>query len=302
MQTGVEFWIAFNAGVLVLLALDLFVFNRKNEPVGFRKAVLWSMVWVALSLSFNAVVWHWKGSEKALEFLAGYLIEYSLSVDNLFVFVLIFSTFKVRPEHQHRVLFWGILGALIMRGAMIFLGVGLILKFQWMLLVFGAFLLFTGIRMFFGEEEVETENALVRFFRRWIPVTPGFHGSKFFVRIDGRLAMTPLALVLAVVETGDLLFALDSIPAVIAITQDPFIVYTSNICAILGLRALYFVLAHVAARFVYLKYGIAMILIFIGIKMLIARWVHIPVSISLCFIATCLAAAIVISVVATRKK
>lgn len=302
MQTGIGFWIAFNAGVLLLLALDLFVFHRKAHTVSFREASVWSGVWVCLSLAFNAVVWHWKGPEKGLEFLTGYLIEYSLSVDNIFVFVVIFSYFKVKPEHQHRVLFWGILGALAMRGVMIFLGVGLVQKFQWMLLIFGAFLLITGLRMFFKNESPQAENVVVRFFRRWMPVTPDFHGSRFFVRVDGAITMTPLALVLAVVESSDLLFALDSIPAIIAITQDTFIVYTSNICAILGLRSLYFVLAQLAHRFVYLQYGLAAVLSFIGIKMLAVPFVHIPIWISLIVIAVCLATSVVASLFATRGK
>ncbi|MEI8340251.1 MAG: TerC family protein, partial [Verrucomicrobiota bacterium] len=265
-------------------------------------SLIWSVGWICLSLAFNALVWHWKGHQKALEFFTGYLIEYSLSVDNIFVFVLIFSYFKVKPEHQHRVLFWGILGALVMRGGMIAVGVKLVTRFEWMLYVFGLFLLVTGVRMFFkSEEEVDLENFIVRFCRKWMRVTPEFHGARFFVKIDGVWAMTPLALALVVVDVMDLIFAVDSIPAIFAVTTDPFIVYTSNICAILGLRSLYFLLAHLANRFAYLQYGLAAVLSFIGLKMLIAGWVHIPVGISLGIVALCLFVSIVASIAAARK-
>src|SRR5581483_10055269 len=253
MQTGIEFWIGFNAVVLVLVALDLFVFHRNVRTVGMRDAAVSTLAWVALSLGFNAFVWHWRGPEKALEFFTGYVLEYSLSADNIFVFVLIFSWFKVRPEHQHRVLCWGIIGALVMRGAMIGLGVKLVTSFSWTLYIFGAFLVITGIRMFFkSEEEAEVENVVVRVCRKWLRITPDFHGAKFLVRVNGAWALTPLALTLIVVDVMDLIFAVDSIPAIFAVTTDPFIVYTSNICAILGLRSLYFLLAGLADRFAYL--------------------------------------------------
>lgn len=303
MATGLEFWIGFNAVVLVILALDLFVFHRGTRPVTFREAATWSVVWICLSLSFNAFVWHWRGAEKALEFFTGYVIEYSLSVDNIFVFVLIFSWFKIRPEHQHRVLLWGILGALAMRGAMIALGVKLVTTFAWTLYVFGAFLVITGVRMFFkNEHAVPGENVVVRLCRKCMRVTPDFHGARFFVRVDGAWALTPLALALIVVDVMDLVFAVDSIPAIFAVTTDSFIVYTSNICAILGLRSLYFLLAGLADRFVYLQYGLAAVLTFIGLKMLVAPFVHIPILLSLGIVALCLAVAIIASMRKTSHR
>jgi tellurite resistance protein TerC len=303
MHTGLEFWIGFNAVVLLLLALDLFVFHRKAVVVSFRDAAFWSAAWFGLSLSFNALVWRWKGADKALEFLTGYLIEYALSVDNIFVFGVIFTYFKVRAEYQHRVLFWGILGALLMRGAMIALGVELVTRFRWSLYVFGAFLLLTGVRMFFKKEsESPMENGIVRFCRRWLRVTPQYHGAQFFVRLNGAWVATPLALVLIVVELTDLVFAVDSIPAIFAVTTDPFIVYTSNICAILGLRSLYFLLAGLADRFRYLQYGLAAVLSFIGVKMLIAFAWHIPIALSLGIVALCLMVSIVASIIKTRHE
>jgi len=282
MQTGLPFWIGFNAGVLVLLGLDLYVFHRKTRSVKIWESAAWSVGWICLSLGFNAWVWHLKGKEKALEFLTGYLIEYSLSVDNLFIFILIFSYFKVKAEQQHRVLFWGVFGALLMRGGMIAIGVQLVTRFEWMLYLFGLFLFITGIRMFVQKNEaINLENFAVRFCRQWLRVTPDFYGSSFLVKINGAWALTPLVLALVVLETMDLIFALDSIPAVFAVTTDPFIVYTSNICAILGLRSLYFLLAHLAARFVYLQYGLAAILCFIGLKMLGAHCFPISIGISL---------------------
>lgn len=302
MQTGLQFWVAFNMGVMALLALDLLVFHREAREVSIREAATWSVVWVCLSLAFNALVWHWKGPERGLEFFTGYLIEYSLSVDNIFVFVLIFSLFKVLPEDQHRVLFWGILGALAMRGAMIGVGVGLVEKFTWTLYVFGLFLLVTGIRMFFKREaDAEVENGVVRFCRKWMRVAPGQHGSKFFVSINGSRAFTSLALVLIVVDVMDLIFAVDSIPAIFAVTTDPFIVYTSNICAILGLRSLYFLLAHLAGRFVYLQYGLAAVLSFIGMKMLLAGWWHISTPLFLGIVAVCLGLSVLASVFSDGK-
>jgi len=304
MQTDLKFWIAFNAGVLALLALDLFVFHRKSRSARGWEAVAWSVGWVCLSLAFNALVWHWKGHQKALEFFTGYLIEYSLSVDNIFVFILIFSYFKVKPEYQHRVLFWGILGALAMRGAMIVIGVRLVTRFSWMLYFFGLFLLVTGIRMFFTKgKKAEVENFVIRFCRKWLRVTPDFHGSCFFVRVNGAWAMTQLALALVVVDVMDLIFAMDSIPAVIAVTTDPFIIYTSNVCAILGLRSLYFLLANLANRFVYLHYGLAAVLCFIGLKMLVVDWMPMPTAVSLGIVVLMLAVSVVASLAAgTRKK
>ena len=296
------FWIGFNAAVLMLLTFDLFVFHRNPRPVKVWESAVWSLVWICLSLGFNAWIWHWKGKEKALEFFTGYLIEYSLSVDNLFIFVLIFTYFKVSLEHQHRVLFWGVLGALVMRGGMIALGVQLVSRFEWILYFFGLFLLVTGIRMFFKKnEEIDLENFVVRFCRKWLRITPEFYDSKFFVKINGNWALTPLVLALVVLEAMDLIFAVDSIPAVFAVTTDPFIVYTSNICALLGLRSLYFLLADLAGRFVYLQYGLAAILSFIGSKMLLAKHFSIPTGISLGIVGLCLLVSIVVGLIAENK-
>jgi tellurite resistance protein TerC len=299
MDTPLQFWIAFNCVVLALLALDLFVFHRKAHAVSGLEAAIWSGVWVVLSLCFNGLVWHWKGPAQALDFFTGYVIEYSLSVDNIFVFILIFSYFRVKPEHQHRVLFWGILGALIMRGIMIWVGVTLIVMFHWMLYLFGAFLVFTGIKMFVhnDEEEIDPEhNPIVRLCTRWFSVSRVTPGPHFTTVQDGRRMLTPLAIVLVMVESTDLLFALDSIPAILAITQDPFIVYTSNVCAILGLRSLYFLLARAMAQFRYLRIGLAAILTFIGLKMLVADWFHISTPVSLGIVAFCLLLAVLASI------
>jgi tellurite resistance protein TerC len=301
-MTDLRFWIAFHIGVLVVLAVDLFGFRRGGGRVTMKSAAIWSAVWVGLSLGFNALIWHLKGSEKAVEFFTGYVIEYSLSVDNLFVFVLIFSYFQVPPRHQHRVLLWGILGALVMRGLVIWLGVKLVETFHWALYGFGLFLFVTGIRMFFGADSKTDlgENFVVRFCRRLLPVTPEFHGRHFVAKIDGRWMFTPLAVALVVVDVMDLVFAVDSIPAIFAITQDEFIIYTSNICAILGLRSLYFLLAEVVERFVYLRTGLAAILAFIGAKMLVADWIEIPTLLSLAIVALLLGSSIVASMLKIR--
>ena len=266
-------WIGFSLLVLAVLALDLGVFHRKAHAVGFKEALSWTGVWVTLAVLFGAGVWHWAGPQKGLEFFTGYLIEYSLSADNVFVFVLIFSYFAVPPPWQHKVLFWGVLGALVMRLVMIGLGVALISRFGWILYVFGAFLLFTGFKMVFGkQEEIHPErNPVVRWFRKLVPVTAGYHGDRFVVRVDGRRMATPLLVVLVCVEVSDLVFAVDSIPAIFAVTLDPFIVYTSNVFAILGLRSLYFVLAGMVDKFHYLKTGLGVVLAFVGVKMLLAH-------------------------------
>jgi tellurite resistance protein TerC len=298
------FWIAFHIGVFIVLAIDLVGFNRKAHVVSIREATAWSIVWVALSLSFNVLVWHLKGPEAALDFFTGYLIEYSLSVDNIFVFVLIFTYFQVRRKYQHRVLVWGIIGALVMRGLMIWLGVALVERFHWVLYVFGVFLLITGIRMLVSKgEEIDLEhNFVLRVCRRLMRVTPEYHGEKFLVKIDNQWMLTPLALVLIVIDIMDLIFAVDSIPAVFAITQDEFIIYTSNICAILGLRSLYFVLAHVIDRFIYLRTGLAIVLGFVGVKMIAADIVHIPNWASLALIVSVLTTTIFLSMRATRGR
>ena len=298
------FWIAFHIGVFIVLAIDLVGFNRKAHVITIREATIWSVVWVTLSLSFNLLVWHLKGTQAALEFFTGYLIEYSLSVDNIFVFVLIFTYFQVPRKYQHRVLVWGILGALIMRGIMIGLGVALVERFHFVLYIFGAFLLITGFRMLVSKgEEIDLEgNFVLRLARRWMRVTPEYHGSRFLVKTEGTWMLTPLAMVLLCIESMDLVFAVDSIPAVFAITRDQFIIYTSNVCAILGLRSLYFVLAHVIDRFIYLKKGLAIILGFVGIKMIGSDLFHIPTWASLAFILAVLAVTITTSMRATTGR
>jgi tellurite resistance protein TerC len=287
LATNIWFWVIFNVFVLGLLALDLGVFHRKDHAVGMREAAIWTVVWISISLLFNVGVYFYAGPEPALQFLTGYLIEKSLSVDNIFVFVMLFSYFNVPSIYQHRVLFWGILGALIMRGILIGVGAYLIAQFHWVIYIFGAFLVFTGIRMAVQKDEnVEVEsNAVVKLLRRVMPVTQQYRGHDFFVREGGRLFATPLFVVLLIVETTDLIFALDSIPAIFAVTQDPFIVYTSNVFAILGLRAMYFLLAEVVTKFRFLKMGLSAILVFVGIKMLIEGFYHIPILVSLGVIA-----------------
>ncbi len=266
-------WIGFNVFVLFMLALDLGVFHRKAHIVSFKESIAWTVVWVALAMLFNLGVWHYAGSEKGIEFLTGYVIEKSLSVDNVFVFALLFSYFAVPPLYQHKVLFWGILGALIMRAIMIALGAALITKFIWIIYVFGAFLILTGIKMIFKrEEQIHPENnPLVRWFKRLMPVTADYRADKFFVREHGIRHATPLFVVLLLVEFSDVIFAVDSIPAIFAVTKDPFIVYTSNIFAILGLRSLYFALAGVMDKFHFLKIGLGVVLTFVGVKMLLGH-------------------------------
>ncbi len=273
MNDTLWLWLGFNVFVLAMLALDLGVFHRKCHVVTFRESLTWTFVWVALALVFNLGIWHYAGPTKALEFFTGYLIEKSLSVDNVFVFALLFSYFAVPPVYQHKVLFWGIIGALLMRAAMIGLGAVLIVKFTWIVWVFGAFLILTGVKMIVKrDEEIHPENnPVVRWFKRFIPVTPDYRGDKFWVVENGRRMATPLFVVLLLVEISDLIFAVDSIPAIFAVTQDPFIVYTSNVFAILGLRSLYFVLAGVMHKFHYLKTGLGVVLAFVGLKMLLAH-------------------------------
>ncbi|MGZ5553939.1 MAG: TerC family protein [Chthoniobacterales bacterium] len=298
------FWIAFHVGVFVVLAIDLVGFNRKAHVIGIKEASIWSGVWIALSLLFNLLVWHIRGADDAIDFFTGYVIEYSLSVDNIFVFVLIFTYFQVRRKYQHRVLVWGIIGALIMRGCMIWLGVSLVERFHWVLYLFGAFLLITGIRMFTSHgEEIDLEsNFVLRICRRWMRVTPEYHAQHFIAKQNGAWMLTPLALVLIVIDIMDLIFAVDSIPAVFAITQDEFIIYTSNVCAILGLRSLYFVLAHVIDRFIYLKTGLAIVLTFVGTKMIARHLIQIPTWASLTIIVSVLVATVVLSMRATRGR
>ncbi len=296
-------WVGFNVTVLAILALDLGVLHRRSEKVSLKEATVWSGVWIALSLSFAFAIYQTMGKESGLEFLTGYLIEYALSVDNIFVFVLIFTYFKVPEKYQHRVLFWGIIGALLLRGVMIVAGSALVTRFSWTLYFFGAFLVFTGMRMALQKDETAynpEHDPVLRLARRMIPVTADYRGDKFFVRerdATGKVrnAATPLFIVLVIVNTTDIVFATDSIPAIFAVTRDPFIVYTSNICAVLGLRQLYFLLAHVIDKFVYLKLGLSLVLIFIGAKMLLEPFVHIPIVGSLGVVGAVLMASILFS-------
>ena len=304
MSTSIWFWVAFHVGVFIALAIDLISFRRRGRELSMRAAILRSLIWIVLSLAFNCLVWKSKGADDGLDFLTGYIIEYSLSVDNIFVFVLIFTYFRVPPRSQHRVLVWGILGALVMRGVMIWLGVTLVERFHFVLYIFGAFLVLTGLRMLFDRDaKMDFENNfLMRWCRRLLPVTKEFHGRRFAIRIDGRLMFTPLLLVLLLVDVMDLIFAVDSIPAVFAITTDQFIVYTSNICAILGLRSLYFLLARMIDRFIYLKTGLALILFFVGAKMILAHRFPIPNGTSLLVILLILTITITISMIATKRR
>jgi tellurite resistance protein TerC len=297
-------WAGFNLTVLAILALDLGVLHRRSEKVSLREASVWSAVWVALSLCFAFAIYRTMGKESGLEFLTGYLIEYALSVDNIFVFVLIFSYFSVPEKYQHRVLFWGIIGALVLRGVMIVAGSALVSRFAWTLYIFGAFLVFTGLRMALQKDGAAynpDRDPVLRLARKIVPVTDDYRGDKFFVREPDkagklRYFATPLFIVLLIVDTTDIIFATDSIPAIFAVTRDSFIVYTSNICAVLGLRALYFLLAGVVDKFVYLKLGLSVVLIFIGGKMLVEPFVHLPILASLGVVGAVLGASILASV------
>ena len=302
MSTSIWFWVAFHVGVFLALAVDLVSFKRRERELSMRAAIQRSLLWIVLSLAFNLLVYRSKGGEAGLDFLTSYVIEYSLSVDNIFVFVLIFTYFRVPPRSQHRVLVWGILGVLIMRGVMIWLGVTLVERFHFVLYIFGTFLVLTGLRMLFDRDaKLDFEkNFFMRVCRRILPLTREFHGRRFAIRIDGRLMFTPLLLVLILIDVMDLVFAVDSIPAVFAITTDPFIVYTSNICAILGLRSLYFLLARMIDRFIYLKTGLAIILGFVGTKMILARQLVIPNWISLIVIIVILTITITVSMAVTK--
>ncbi len=293
-------WLGFSLFILTMLALDLGLFNRKAHTIRYREAWIWSLVWMTLALIFSAIVFHYQGSERGYQFLTGYIIELSLSVDNLFVFLLIFSYFKVPAKFQHRVLFWGVMGALVMRLTMIFVGATLINRFHWIIYIFGGFLIYTGIKMFRHEEiEVQPErNIAVRAVTRFLPITRHYEDEKFFTRENGKRTGTLLLLVLVVVEVSDLVFAVDSIPAIFAITTDTFIVYTSNVFAILGLRSMYFLLAGVVEKFRYLRTGLAIVLTFIGLKLLLgAVHVVIPIKFSLAFVALVLAGSVGISLI-----
>jgi tellurite resistance protein TerC len=293
-------WVIFSIFVLGMLALDLGLFSRKPHEVHFKEALGWSIVWVTLSLIFNAWIYFEYGSQKALEFLTGYLIEKALSVDNIFVFVVLFASFAVPKIYQHRVLFWGVIGALVMRAIFIGLGAALISRFHWIMYIFGAILIYTGIKLMFQGDNHDPHperNPIYKLGRRLMPAVPEYHGKAFTIVKNGRRYATPLLLVLIAIEATDVVFAVDSIPAIFAITTDPFIVYTSNIFAILGLRAMYFLLAGVIDKFHYLNVGLALVLMFVGVKMIIAEWYKVPISASLIVIAALLGASIAASVI-----
>jgi tellurite resistance protein TerC len=306
-------WAAFIAFVLGMILLDVFALGgSKAHKVGVKEAAIWSAVWVSLALLFNYGLWFYLketvslevANTKAMEFLTGYVIEKSLSVDNVFVFLLIFSHFAVPVQYQRKVLLYGVLGAIVMRIAMILAGTWVVTQFSWVLYLFGIFLLFTGMRMLVAaEKEPDLEaNPVLRLMKKMLPFTKGYHGEKFSIIENGKRVFTPLFLVLILIEISDVVFAVDSIPAIFAVTTDPFIVFTSNIFAIMGLRALYFLLADMADRFHLLKFGLAFVLMFVGIKMLIVKWIHVPTTVSLLVIGTLLAGSIIASLIATRKK
>jgi len=297
-------WIGFAALILGMFILDLGVFNRRSHEISFREALTWTLVWVGLALGFNAGILYFLGTDKALEFFTGYLIEESLSVDNLFVFIMIFSYFHVPRAFQPKILKWGIIGALVLRALFIFLGIELFARFHWMVYLFGGLLIFTGIKMAFGgEEKIEPEkNFLVRIVRKFVPITRRIYGDRFFIRRQGVLAATPLFLTLLVVESSDVIFAIDSIPAILAITNDPFIVYTSNVFAIMGLRSMYYLLSNVMEMFVYLKLGVSCILAFVGVKMLLSSVYQFPIYFSLGVIVGALAISIFTSVTIGARK
>jgi tellurite resistance protein TerC len=306
MEASVLFWVVFTIVIVTVLALDLGVLNRNAHKIKLKEALIWSAVWISIALIFNVFVYFEFGKTKALEFLTGYLIEYSLSIDNIFVFILIFSYFAVKPQYQHKILFWGILGALIMRGIFIFAGVALINRFHWIVIIFGGFLVFSGIKMLLQKADAEVEpekNALVRLFRKFLPVTDTLHEDHLFIRQNNKLFATPLFLVLLVIESTDLVFAVDSIPAVLAISKDTFIVYTSNIFAILGLRSLYFAVSGIMGLFRFLKVGLAIVLSFVGLKMLASYYhIEIPILISLSIIVLILLVSIIASVIIKKKE
>ena len=304
MADNIYFWIFFNVFVLVLLALDLLVFHRKAHEVKIKEALIWTLFWIALSLSFNLYIYYRNGPEPAIEFLTAYLIEKSLSIDNLFVFLMIFNYFRIPIQYQHKILFWGILGALVLRAIFILVGVALLDRFHFITYLLGAFLVFTGIKMATtSQEEIDPKaNPIVKFLSRFIPVTNMLVGDKFFVRKDKILFATPLFIVLVMVETTDVVFAADSIPAILAVSRDSFIVYTSNVFALLGLRSLYFALAGIMQLFHYLHYGLSMILVFIGGKLLLASFVHINMVYALLVVAFILVVSVLLSIMFPLKE
>lgn len=300
------FWVLFVIFVIVMLVIDIKVFHRRPHDITIREAVLWTLFWIALALLFNVGVYFYAGKQKALEFLTGYLIEKSLSVDNLFVFLMLFTYFGVKSRYQHTTLFWGIIGALIFRAIFIFAGIALIQQFHWVIYVFGAFLVYIGVKMAFAHDNVEIDpehNPVLRFVRRVLPLAKEYEGGKFFIRHGRKLMATPLFVVLVAIETTDIVFAVDSIPAILAISHDPFIVFTSNVFAILGLRALYFAIAGLMNIFRFLHYGLALILVFVGVKMIITFWeIHIPTAIALGVVGGVIAVSIMFSLIFREKK
>jgi len=297
-------WMAFLGAVFVMLMMDLGIFHRKAHVLSLKEATLWSIFWVVVSVLFNILILFWLGEEKALEFLTGYLLEKSLSADNIFVFAVLFSYFAVPEEYRHRVLFWGVVGAIVFRLTFILAGTALLKKFHWVVYVFGIIVIISGIKLLMRKEEkiVPERNPVLSLARRLLPITPTYHGQRFFVVHDGKVFATPLMLVLLVIESTDIVFAIDSIPAIFAITRDPFIAFTSNVCAILGLRALYFLLEGMIRLFRYLDEGLAVILVFIGVKMLLSEFYEIPVWVALGFVAVVLAIAITLSLVVKEAK
>lgn len=304
MEHNLLVWIIFNVFIVAMLIVDLLVFHDKEHEETIREALIWTGVWIALALLFGVGIYFYMNPSTALDYFTGYLIEKSLSVDNIFVFLLVFSYFQVPPKYQHKVLFWGIFGALVMRFVFIFTGVALLERFHWIIYVFGVFLIFTGIKLALEKDkEVHPErNPVLKLVRKFFPTTKGYHGSKFFIRRGGKLIATPMFIVLIVIETTDLVFAIDSIPAILAITRDEFIVYSSNAFAILGLRALYFAVSGIMRLFHYLHYGLSLILIFVGIKMLLEEFYHIPTPYALGFIALTLTVSVIASIVNPKEE
>lgn len=304
MEQNIFMWVGFLVFVFIMLAIDLGLFNRKSHEIKVKEALIWSAVWIALALIFNAGIYFVKGEEVAVQFLTGYVLEKSLSIDNLFVFLLIFNMFQVKSEYQHKILFWGVLGALILRAIFIMAGVALLHQFHWIIYVFGVFLIFTGIKMLFEKEQkIEPEkNPLIKILKKIMPVSDKYDKGKFFTRIDMKRHATPLLVVLVLIEFSDLVFAIDSIPAILAISDDPFIVYTSNVFAILGLRSLYFALAGILGYFAYLKYGLSAILVFVGLKMTLADFFHVSTITSLLVIAGILLVSVLMSYIIPAKK
>lgn len=303
-ETSLAVWIGFVVFILAVLLLDLGVFHKKSHTIGFKESIIWSCIWIALAMVFSFIIFLWHGKDDMLLFLTGYVIEKSLSVDNLFVFLLIFGYFKIPNEYQHKVLFYGILGALIMRAFFIWAGIAVLEKFSWVIYIFGAFLVVSGIKMLIPhKEEHDLEKSwVIKWSKKIFPTCPDFHGDKFFVKLSGKWMATPLFITLIFVEFSDVVFAVDSIPAIIGITNDPFLVFSSNVFAILGLRSLYFALKGFADMFHYLKYGLAIILMFIGVKMLINNWYHMPIMITMSVIFTVLVASVWGSILSNRRK